>query len=77
MQNVELKNIEQFWGSLEAYNEEQRRCGMYQLEAVQIEKQGGLNFRPNLFGNTPRQDQSSVEARPAHRTNFHFFGHKA
>lgn len=74
MQNAGLNktDIEQFWGSMEAYNEEQRRLGLYQLEAAQE----SAAFRPSLFGNAPRT-ANTEQTEASHRASFHFFGHRA
>ncbi len=41
--NITMREIEQYWGSLEAYNEEQRRCGLVELETAQLKDEDNLN----------------------------------
>ncbi len=47
---ITLEEIERYWGSLEAYNEEQRRTGLSELEALQIKSQNSY-MMPNLIEN--------------------------
>ncbi len=67
--NMNIKEIERYWGSLEAYNEEQRRVGLAALEMQQLESTGGADFRPNFAVGSKQTDNQ--------RSGFHFFGHKA
>ncbi len=58
-----IQEIEKYWGSLEAYNEEQRRIGLSELESYQIETQKSYTI-PNL-----------IETRSSHLPVWHFLSH--
>jgi len=72
---LSLNEIERYWGSLEAYNEEQRRVGLTQLEAEQFNNFATFDFKPNLVSNL---SQGTITRRHSGQQNgFHLFGHKA
>jgi hypothetical protein len=71
------EEIVSFWGSVEAYNEEQRRCGLLQLETEQIEKEFISALRPNLSWATSRKIEKSIRPSATHKPSFRLFGHKA
>lgn len=68
-----LEEITRYYGSLEAYNEEQRRCNLAAIEAAQ---------RANTFAQAVRfynpMPEEVVQARPAPRRLWlKLFGQKA
>jgi hypothetical protein len=56
-----IEEIERYWGSLAAYNEEQRRCGLFELELHALD-QVAYATRP------------SFSHKPKARGGFHLFG---
>lgn len=66
--------IEKYWGSMEAYEEEQRRCGLYAIEAAaKNEQPTGFGFRRATIGN--EGSFRKVGART--RFSLRFFGQRA
>ncbi len=67
---ITVEEIKKYWGSVEAYNEEQRRCGAVELEETQV----ALEFaHENLAA--PTDSTNTVEHHEKHHFNFHLFGH--
>ena len=71
-----LAEIEQYYGSLEAYNEEQRRCGLAELEEYQ--RSGPLKFFMPGYALAIMEESNGGPARPQMkpRLRFRFFGAK-
>lgn len=67
--------IEQTWGSVAAYEEEQRRCGVYQIEARQQDRAQALSLetRRTNIGN----GGSFRRAGTRTRFSLRFFGQQA
>lgn len=55
---LSVAEIEQYWGSLEAYNEEQRRIGLYELET------GQRGSRRNWFKWFGPPSSAAIPAKP-------------
>jgi hypothetical protein len=71
-----LAEIEKYYGGLEAYNEEQRRCRLIELEEVQ--RNGPVKlFKPGYdLASVERSRSGSAHPQVKSRLRFRFFGAK-
>lgn len=74
--SLTLAEIEQYYGSLEAYNEEQRRCGLAELEEYQ--RNGPVKYFMPSYALAIMEKSNGGPARPQMkpRLRFRFFGAK-
>ncbi|HEX2914603.1 MAG TPA: hypothetical protein VH186_27625 [Chloroflexia bacterium] len=68
----DLETIERYWGSLEAYQEEQRRTAIVNLEA-KAEDEIKTNWSWDFIG---RRSRSQVRRFGRHGDSYKLFGHK-
>lgn len=72
---LSLKEIERYWGSLEAYNEEQRRIGLAELEAEQFNNFANFDSKPTLVSNLA--EDTITQRHNGQHTSFRLFGRRA
>jgi hypothetical protein len=67
---ITVEEIKKYWGSVEAYNEEQRRCGAVELEEAII----AVDFAHENQAAAPVFD-SPLEHHEKHHFHLPLFGH--
>jgi hypothetical protein len=66
--------IEKYWGSVEAYYEEQRRCAVYNLEMLEADQPGSSDRRQARNNNS---GATAVNNNGKIRFRFGFLGNRA